>query len=84
MLDEKINKMVEENLNIVPMVVWSKFKGDVSGNYSLLDEYIGIGNEALIEACQRFDETLGYAFSTYASSIIWERFNGLGEKKRTA
>ncbi|MBU5439480.1 sigma-70 family RNA polymerase sigma factor [Tissierella sp. MSJ-40] len=71
MLDEKINKMIEENLKLVPFVVHSKFKVDVSKNPDLLDEYISIGNIGLIKACEGFDENFGGAFSTYAVPIIW-------------
>ena len=71
MLDDKTNKMIEDNIKLVPYVVYSKFKIDVSMNHSLADEYISVGNLALIKACQDFKEELGYPFATYATSIIW-------------
>lgn len=68
---DKRNRLVQENLKLVPTVIWSKFEGDVSRDPSLLEEYTGVGNLALIKAASRYDESLGYEFSTYACSVIW-------------
>ncbi|MCR2045506.1 sigma-70 family RNA polymerase sigma factor [Anaerosalibacter massiliensis] len=83
-MNEEINKMVEENLNLVPFVVYKKFKVDISKNPDLIDEYIGVGNEALIEACQRFDESHGVKFSTYAVSIIWGKIQRFRRDKKNS
>lgn len=83
-MNEEINKMVEENLNLVPFVVYKKFKGDISRNPDLLDEYIGVGNEALIGACKRFDESRGVKFSTYAVSTIWGEIQKFKRNKKNS
>lgn len=83
-MNEEINRMVEENLKLVPFVVHKKFKADISRNPDLLDEYIGVGNEALIEACQRFDESSGVKFSTYAVSTIWGEIQKFKRNKKNS
>lgn len=71
MLDDKINKMIEDNIRLVPYIVHKHFKTDITIDPSLLDEYISVGNLALIDACKGFDESKGFQFATYATSIIW-------------
>ena len=44
---------------------------DYMKNYSLLD-LISVGNEGLIVAINKFDISLGYKFSTYATWWIWQ------------
>lgn len=76
--------MVEENLKLVPFTVHKKFKVDISKNPDLLDEYIGVGNEALIEACQKFDESRGVKISTYAVNTIWGKIQRFKRDKKNS
>lgn len=66
---ETIEKIVEENMNLVPFLVNRYFYGDIKRDNSLKDEYISEGNIGLFIAAQKFDESLG-KFSTYASTWI--------------
>ena len=82
MLDERINKMIEDNIRLVPYIVHKSFKTDIAIDSSLLDEYISVGNLALIDACKNFDESKGFQFATYATSVIWGAIQKFRRDKR--
>lgn len=71
MVNEKRNKMIEDNLGLVHSLA-NRFRNR-GAEY---DDLYQAGCVGLIKAVDNFDETRGFAFSTYAVPVI------LGEIKR--
>lgn len=62
-----VNAIVKDNLNLVIRVA-QNFR--VRYNYPNVDDLVSAGEEALVIAAQRYDETRG-KFAPYANSCIW-------------
>lgn len=62
------NKMVESNLKLV-MKLANKYRGSKTHLLDLIEE----GNLGLMHAIEKFDPSLGFKFSTYASYWIRQR-----------
>jgi RNA polymerase primary sigma factor len=58
-------KFVRHNLRLV-VTVAKKYMGKIEGTSMELDDLIQEGYKGLDRACEKFDGTLGYKFSTYA------------------
>lgn len=65
------NKLIEDNLKLVPYVVHKHFKGYISISEEKRDDLISEGYIYLCKAADRYDTNLGYTFSTYAVRYIW-------------
>lgn len=67
-----INKMVEHNLRLVVRVVYKHMKSRGSKGWGSADtsDCLQMGTIGLIKACERYDVTRGYQFSTYATHWI--------------
>lgn len=65
---KKFDKFIEENLPLVGYVI-SKYFPSVLGT-SAYEDYYQCGAMGLVYAARNFDPKRGYAFSTYAISII--------------
>lgn len=63
---EIIQKLVEMHIRLVPYVIHKYFKP----HYSLLEEYVAVGNIGLCKAAQKYDPTRNIAFSTFATKCI--------------
>lgn len=61
------NKFVESNLRLVVNIA-KKFKNFVS--FTKFSDLIQEGNDAIIHCCLKFNHTLGFRFSTYATFWI--------------
>ena len=68
---DSIEKTVEENINLIHSIIKR-----YTGRGIEYDDLFQIGSIGLINAAKRFNPSLGYQFSTYASSLI------IGEIKR--
>ena len=71
MKSDKISRLVTENINLIYLVM-KRFRNRGVDREDLFQ----IGAVGLTKAAQRFDESRGFAFSTYAVPYI------LGEIKR--
>lgn len=68
-----INELVEENMNLVYKIA-QKFNEMARNNYHYdLEDLIQEGMVGLVQAAQKFDDSLGYKFSTFATPIITHR-----------
>lgn len=65
MKSDKINKLVTENINLIYLVM-KRFRNRGVDREDLFQ----IGAVGLTKAAQRFDESKGFAFSTYAVPLI--------------
>lgn len=59
------DKFIRHNLRLV-VTVAKKYMGKIEGTSMELDDLIQEGYKGLDRACEKFDGTLGYKFSTYA------------------
>lgn len=59
-------ELIETNLRLVPYIIQRYY-----GNYvDSFEDYISVGNIALIKAIDNYDLSVGITFSTYASKSI--------------
>ena len=65
MSSDKNSRLVTENINLIYLVM-KRFRNRVIEQ----DDLFQIGAVGLIKAAQRFDESRGFAFSTYAVPLI--------------
>ena len=65
MKSDKINRLVTENINLIYLVM-KRFRNRGVDREDLFQ----IGAVGLTKAAQRFDESKGFAFSTYAVPLI--------------
>lgn len=65
MKSDKISRLVTENINLIYLVM-KRFRNRGVDREDLFQ----IGAVGLIKAAQRFDESKGFAFSTYAVPLI--------------
>lgn len=63
-----VDKLVNENHKLAYKVAWSYFPK--IANYIEFDDALSICYEGLMKAAKLYDETKGYAFSTYAYPSI--------------
>lgn len=72
--DRAISKLVKHNLRLVPAVVRKCMSSKRSLWYGGpgTDDLLQVGAMGLHRAAERFDPTLGYAFSTYAALWIYQ------------
>lgn len=57
-------KLVDEHMGLVRAICAKVYKK--VGRYVEMDDLVGFGTAGLLEAADRFDDTTGYAFSTFA------------------
>ncbi|MHC1683724.1 MAG: sigma-70 family RNA polymerase sigma factor [Clostridiaceae bacterium] len=69
MLNEKQNKLIEDNINLVHHFVKKIYQKFL--NRYTYDEIYGFGLDGLVRAAQGFDKSRGIKFSTYASRCIY-------------
>jgi len=64
---EEIDRLVEENLKLVGFILIKHFKQFIESNPQLKDDIYQEGCLGLVDAANRFDESKGYQFGTYAT-----------------
>ena len=69
--NEERNKLIEDNMNLVPFVGWKYFKKYMNLGEEKREDFISEGYIYLCKAAKKYDENLGYTFSTYAVNYIW-------------
>lgn len=67
---EYTDELVEKNIKLVWACMKKYFRVDYGIEYPHGGDIYGSGCEGLVKAAQRFDDTLGIAFSTYAYAMI--------------
>ncbi len=72
------NFIIESNLRLVVSLA-KKF---ASGNQGDFDEFVSVGNAAMIRAVERFDYRRGFRFSTYAYQAIQRSIFDVFQKDR--